>query len=75
MVNTVNLTIFAIILFSRIALKDVFATLKKLQIWHDLPTFLRDKVLSPFRKGFFCETLHPPSFVKIKPSRKFRNLQ
>ena len=42
-VNTVNSEIFARILFSRIALKDIFAKYKKSRLWHDLPASVKDK--------------------------------
>ena len=35
--HTVNPEIFARILFSRYALKEIFATLKS-RLWHDLPS-------------------------------------
>ena len=70
-----NLEIFAIILLSRIALKNIFAGhwgVKKSQLWHDLPLSVNDIMISPFRKDFhFHETSHMRSFAKIKPSRKF----
>ena len=51
--------------FSRIALKDIFVTLG-----HYLPLSVNVRVISSFRKGFIFAKL-----AKIKPSRKFPNLQ
>ena len=44
---------------------------------HDLPISVNNRVISPFHKGFyFHETSNMlRSFVKIKPSRNFHNLQ
>ena len=41
-------------LFSRIALKDIFATLKmqNARLGHDLPTSVNDRVISTFGEGF-----------------------
>ena len=58
---TVNSEIFGRILFSRIALNDIFATLKtrdyKCSIGHDLPTAVKGRVISPFREGFIFTKL------------------
>ena len=67
--------IFARTLFSRIALKDI-AYLRRSNslLGHDLPISVTDRVISPFREDFlFTKLLR--SFVKIKASRKFPNLQ
>ena len=44
---------------------------------HDLHISGNDRVISPFREDFIFTklTLHMQSFAKIKPSRKFPNLQ
>ena len=47
-IATVNSEIFVRILFSRIALKDIFATFKICDLGNDLPTSINDKVISPF---------------------------
>ena len=51
--KTVNSEILARILFLRIALKDIFATLKNLQLGHDLPASVNDSVILPLREVFF----------------------
>ena len=73
--NTVNQEIFAIIIFSRIALKDIFVTLKiRTRAWF---TYIsKQKSYLGISQGFyFQETSHMRSFAKIKPSQKFPNLQ
>ena len=53
--STVNLEIFVRISFSRIALKDIFATLKMMTLawlWHDLPPSVKDYEFLPFRQVF-----------------------
>ena len=65
MANTVNSETFAIILFSRISLKDIFVTFKNLRQGHDFPLSVNIRVL--FSRNFACG--------KIKLSRKFLNLQ
>ena len=57
--------IFARLLFSRITIKDIFATLK-VCLGHDLPTSVNNIVIS--RGFYFHETSHRRSFAKIKPS-------
>ena len=42
--NTVNSETFAIILFMRIAIKDIFAKLKS-RLGHDYPISVKDKVI------------------------------
>ena len=54
---TVNLEIFARILFSRIALKDIFVTLKDLRLEHDLHISVNDIVNSAFHKDFIFTKL------------------
>ena len=49
--TTVNPEIFARILFSRIALKDIFVALK-FAIFHDLRILVNYRVVSPFREDF-----------------------
>ena len=39
----------------------------KSRLWHDLPISVNDKMISPFREDYI--------FTKLKPSRKFPNLQ
>ena len=70
---TVNSEIFARILFSRIALKYIFATLKRLR--HDLPISVTNSVVLLFREGFIFAKLRMRSFTKKKNSRKIPNLQ
>ena len=65
--NTVNLEIFARILFSRIELKDKFSMPINSSLWYVLPLSVDDRVISLFLEGFI--------FTKLKPSRKFSNLQ
>ena len=64
------------LLFSRIALKAIFATFSNSRLRHELPTSVNDRLISTFREEFYChETSHMRSCAKIKPSRKFPNLQ
>ena len=65
----VNSEIFPRILFSRIALKDIFATLKS-QIGQNLTTSVNNRVILPIRVGFIFTKLR-----EIKLSRKFPILQ
>ena len=47
---------------------------KNSRLGHDLPISVNDRVISAFlggEGGYFHETSHMRSFVKIKPSRKF----
>ena len=70
--NTVNLEIFARNLFSRIALKDIFAKLKfAIRPWC---TYIskRQSDLVILREFYFRKTSHMRSFAKIKPSRNYR---
>ena len=68
--DTVNPEIFARILFSRIASKDIFATLKS-RLGHDLPRSVNDKVISPFREDFIftklriCKVSRKKTLAKI----------
>ena len=55
--NTVNSETFAIILFSRISLKDIFATFKNLRQGHDLPISVNSRVLLSFRESFIFTKL------------------
>ena len=73
--GTVNSEIFARIFISQGALKDVFVTLKNLQLGHDLPTFKRQSDFPIWRKFYFHKTSHLRSFTKIKSSRTILNLQ
>ena len=58
------------ILFFQIALKDIFATRD------DLPISVNDRIILPFCEDFIFRKLRIlRSFTKIKPSRKFPNLQ
>ena len=61
-----------IILFSRVVLKDVFATFNS-QLGHDLPILVNDRMILPFPEGLIFRKLR--IFPRIKPSRKFQNLQ
>ena len=63
------------ILFSRIALKDIFATLKFMtRAWFS--HINKGQSYHAISRGFyFHETSHMQSFAKIKPSHKFPNLQ
>ena len=70
---TVNPEIFARILFSRIALKDIFVTLKIRDYGMIYIISNNDRVISAFREDFIFTKLR--NFAKIKPSRKFQNLQ
>ena len=60
---TVNPEIFARILFSRIALKDILAGAKNSPLVHDLPISVINGVISLFREDFIftklgiCEVL------------------
>ena len=54
---TVNPEIFARILFSRIALKDLFATLKNLGQGHDFPISVDDRTISLFYEDFIFTKL------------------
>ena len=66
--HTVDSEIFASILFSRIALKDILVMCKIRQC---LLISINDRVILPFREGF----IFMRSFAKMKSSRKFPNLQ
>ena len=55
--NTVNSEIFARILFSRISVKDIFATLKISRLRHDLPISVNDRVVLPFHEDFIFAKL------------------
>ena len=55
--STVNSEIFARMLFSRIALKDIFATLTIMRPGQDLPIPVNDRVISPFREGLIFTKL------------------
>ena len=68
MPNNANSEILARILFLRMALKDIFTIFKICNLDMIYPHQLT-------RDFFFCKTLLLGSFVKIKPSRKFPNLQ
>ena len=76
--NSVIWEIFARIIFSQIALKDIFATLKirgdvkNSRQRHDLPSSVNDTVFMPFRGVHFHETSHMRSFAKINPRENFR---
>ena len=48
--HTVNMEIFAGILFSRIAFKDIFVKLKNWRLGHDLPISVNNRVIS---RGFY----------------------
>ena len=51
---------FARILFSRIALKDIFSDVKNSQQKQDLAISINDRMILPFREGFiFTKTSHP----------------
>ena len=52
------------ILFSRIALKDIFATLKIRELGHGLPTSVNERVISAFREGLIFTKL--PICEKMK---------
>ena len=55
--NTVNSEIFERILFSQIALKDIFVTLKNSRLRHDLPISVNDRVILPFHEDFIFAKL------------------
>ena len=61
---TVSSENFARILFSRVVLKGIFATLKKSRLGHDLPTPVNARMILPFRKGVI--------FAKLRMHAKFR---
>ena len=57
-VSAVNSEIFARILFSRIALKDIFAAFKlRHYLRHDLPISVNDRVILLFREGLIFTKL------------------
>ena len=64
---TVNLEIFTRILFSRIALKTHIFDIRILEKGMIYLSSVNDRVVSPIHEGFI--------FGKIKPLRKFSNLQ
>ena len=72
-VHTVNLEIFARILFSGIALKNA-CNVKHLRLGHDLLILVNDRVISPIREDFFHEISHA-KFRENKTLPKFSNLQ
>ena len=49
--------------------------MKNSRLRHDLPISVNNEVILPFREFYFYETSRMGSFVKIKSSRKFPNLQ
>ena len=68
--------IFAKILFFANSVKRHICDAKNSRLGHDLYIAVNDRVISAFRKDFyFHEISHMRSFTKIKPSRKFSNLQ
>ena len=67
-VTTVNPEIFARILFSRIALKDISVTLNiRARLGKDLLASVNDRVISPFREEFIFTKLR-----EKKPCENFR---
>ena len=48
---------FVGILFSQVALKDIFTTLNYSGLWYDLPTSVDDRVISPFGECYFVKEL------------------
>ena len=73
--HTVNPEIFARILFSRKGLNNIFATLKiATRAWFNYIS-IGESNFAIFRGFHFHETSQMRSFAKIKPSRKFPNLQ
>ena len=63
MTSTVNLEIFARILYSRIVFKDIAI---KSHLRHDLPTSVNNRVILPFRMGFI--------FTKLRIFRKNKTI-
>ena len=66
---TVDSEIFARILFSRIALKDTLVMLKfdkNLRLRQDLPILINNRVILPFRKGFFSRNFEYAKFCENK---------
>ena len=57
------------------SLKKEICDVKNSQLSHDLPISKRQCDFTISRGSYFHETLHMRSFAKIKPSRKFPNLQ
>ena len=57
------------------SIKRHICDLRNSRLGHDIPISVNDRVILPFREGFNFTKPHMPSFVKIKPSRKFTNLQ
>ena len=77
---TANSKFFASTLFSRIVLKDIFVTLKIRDLDMIYLRFIYIDQCSTgdfaISRGFyFLETSHPRKFAKMKPLRKFPNLQ
>ena len=64
-------------LTSTYSVKRHICNLKKLQLGFDLPTSINDRdTFVTFREGFYFHKIsHLRSFVKIKPSQIFLNLQ
>ena len=54
---TVNSEMFARLLFSRIALKDIFETVKKSRLVHHFPISVNDRAISSFREGLIFTKL------------------
>ena len=74
-VITVNSEIFARILFSRIVLNHIFATLKiATRVWFTNINKIQSEIANSWGL-YFHETSHMRSFAKIRSSRKFPNLQ
>ena len=71
-VLTVNSEIIVRILFSRIALKDIFFYIKIARLGHGLPISENDSRFSISRGFYFRETSHLRSFEKINPRQNFR---
>ena len=62
---TINSEMFARLLFSRIALKDIFETVKKSRLVHHFPISVNDRAISSFREGLIFTKLR-----KCEVSRK-----
>ena len=73
--TTVNLEFFARILFSRIALKDIFVKLNIRDLGHDIHISVNDRANSAFHEDFVLKLCIRGVFTKKKNSQKFPNLQ
>ena len=64
----VELPLFARILFSQIALKNI-CDVKKSRLGHDLPLSVNDRMISPLREGFILA-----KYAKFRENKTLANI-